>query len=304
METAKEHSWHYDYFDPKSLWIFNNPSEFAKSLGIYVTELGHFYQDGNCYTNRVPENSFSINFTQPHNFKTKTPVRVVFSDCEYTLSPELCTQSVALVDNRLGYYNEQTGPTESYFIQCSGFLAEKYFPLIMGKEKCKPIQINWLPSLGDTFEKLVLLHRQPSNEKRDAYASMLLLKILSRLMVESDNEQTLYIENKYVKDAMEIIENHYAEPLKLATIADELHINSSYLSRLFSSETGTTFSTCVTHVRINHAKELLRTTELSVEEVGDRCGFCNSSHFIKLFHANEKMTPMQYRTVWQQKTLK
>ena len=133
---------------------------------------------------------------------------------------------------------------------------------------------------------------------------MLLIKVLSRLFVESDNDQTLYVENKYVKQALEIIEQQYAQPLKLATIADELHINSSYLSRLFSKETGTSFSTCVTHVRINRAKELLRTTELSVEEIGDHCGFCNSSHFIKLFHANEKMTPMQYRTVWQQKTLK
>lgn len=301
MVTTKEHSWHYDYFDPKSRWIFNTPSEFAKSLGLYVTELGHFFQDGNCYTKRVPENSFSINFTPTPNIGSNNPVKMIFPDRQYTVSSKLANQSIALVDNRPGYIIDQVGRYESYFIQCSGFLAEKYFSLLLNKEKYMPFRINCLSSLIETFEKLVLLYRQPSNEKRDAYASMLLIKVLSRLLVESDHEQTLYVENKYVKHAMEIIETHFSEPLKLATIADELHINSSYLSRLFSSETGTTFSSCVTHVRINHAKEMLRTTELSVEEIGDQCGFCNSSHFIKCFHANEAMTPMQYRTVWLQK---
>lgn len=301
MSYTREHTWHYDYFDPKSRWFFVTPSEFAQSLGIYVTELGHFLQDGKCYTKRKPENTFSINFSAVHDDQPAVPVKIGFQDKSYSISKPACGESLVLIDNRPGYTIDQTGPVESYFIQCGGYLAEKYSSLILGKEMLVAASINYLQSLIDYFENLVQLYRQPPNEKRDAYASMLLIKIFSRLFVEADSSAVLHVENKYVKAALEIIEHRYHESIKLSTVADELHINSSYLSRLFLSETGTSFSACLSHIRINHAKEMLRTTDFSVEEIALRCGFCNSSHFIKFFHTAEEMTPIKYRTVWRQK---
>lgn len=301
MSYTQEHIWHYDYFDPKSRWIFVTPSEFAQSLGIYVTELGHFIQDGHCYTKRMPENTFAINFSCSGVSRSERPVKIDFKDKSYLFASDYADQGVALIDNRPGYSIDQTGPHESYFIQCGGFLAEKYSSLILARERLFSTKINWMATLTDYFENLVQLYRQPSNEKRDAYASMLLIKIFSRLFVEMDTTPILYVENKYVKAAMEIIDKRYSEPLRLSSVADELHINSSYLSRLFANETGTSFSACLSHIRINHTKEMLRTTDLSVEEIAVRCGFCNSSHFIKFFHAAEGMTPMQFRTVWHQK---
>ncbi len=301
MSITKDHIWHYDYLDSKSRWIFVTPSEFAQSLGIYVTELGHFLQDGNCYTKRRPENTFSISFSLGDNNQSNSPIKISFQDKSFLIDATLCGQGVMLMDNRPGYVIEQTGKHETYFIQCGGFLAEKYIAQILGREKLYLKSINYLSTLIDYFENLVQLYRQPTNEKRDAYASMLLIKIFSRLFVETDSAQILYVENKYVKGALEIIEQRFSESIRLSTVADELHINSSYLSRLFLSETGTSFSACLSHTRISHAKEMLRTTEYSVEEIAVRCGFCNSSHFIKFFHAAEGMTPMQYRTVWHQK---
>ncbi len=301
MSFTREHIWHYDYFDPKSRWIFVTPSEFAQSLGVYVTELGHFLQDGNCYTKRNPENTFSINFSSSQVNPSDAPIKIIFQDKSYQITKSLYEQGIVLLDNRPGYVIEQTGKHENYFIQCGGFLAEKYSSLILGREKLFMTAVNYLPTLIDYFENLVQLYRQPSNEKRDAYASMLLIKIFSRLFVETDSAPILYVENKYVKAALEILEQRFSEGLRLSNVADELHINSSYLSRLFLSETGTSFSACLSHIRINHAKEMLRTTALSVEEIAICCGFCNSSHFIKFFHTAENMTPMQYRTVWHQK---
>lgn len=297
MSFTREHIWHYDYLDSKSRWIFVTPSEFAQSLGIYVTELGHFLQDGNCYTKRRPENTFSINFSPADAHQSNASIKMSFQEKTYLIDTSSNEQGVVLVDNRPGYVIEQTGKHESYFIQCGGFLAEKYSALILGREKLYMTSINYLSTLTDYFENLVQLYRQPTNEKRDAYASMLLIKIFSRLFVDTGSAPILYVENKYVKAALEIIEQRFNQSIRLSTVADELHINSSYLSRLFIGETGTSFSACLSHIRINHAKEMLRTTEFSVEEIAVRCGFCNSSHFIKLFHTAEGMTPMQYRTV-------
>lgn len=295
MAASKKHSWHFEVFDPKSRWLFITPSEFAESLGLYILELGHFFQDGYCYTDRLPENSFALHFTNTPCESLDVSLEMSFPNHHYVVSSETFGQGVAVVDNRPGFRSEQKGPAESYFINFGGFLAEKYCRMLLNNETYEEYRINWIPSLLDTFEKLVLLYRQPSNEKRDVYATMLLTQVLSRLLMGSDPSQPLYVENHYVKQTLEILEDRFAETLKLKDIADELHINSSYLSRLITSETGTSFSSCLTHVRINHAKELLQTSEHSIEDIGEKCGFCNASHFVKLFHANESMTPLQYR---------
>lgn len=295
MPGSSKHFWEYEEFDPKSRWFFVNPSEYAESLGLYIIELGHFFQGGRCYTNRVPENSFSITFTGMHFNPEGVHFNYLFPDSSYEPTPCLFSKGVTVIDNRPGYITETQGKFECYFIQFGGFMAEKYCQMLLGSEKFRRYPISWLSTLIEAFEQLVLLYRQPANERSDLYASMLMTQILCQLVLETGSEQPLYTENTYVKRTFEIIENRFSEALKLKDIANELHINSSYLSRLITNETGISFSSCLAHVRINHAKELLQTTSLSMEDIGEKCGFCNASHFVKLFHLSEGITPLQYR---------
>lgn len=164
---------------------------------------------------------------------------------------------IAIIDNRQGYIMDTYGTNESYFIQFGGTLAEKYCQMLLGGERYREYQINWRASLVESFEQLVLLYRQPSNNRRDVYACMLITQILSKLFLGSDSYQPLYAENAYVKSTLRIMEDRFSQPLKLKDIADELHINSSYLSRLIARETGISFSACLSYVRINHAKKEL-----------------------------------------------
>ena len=295
MPGSSKHYWQYEVFDPKSRWLFINPSEFAESLGLYIIELGHFYQEGRNYTKRVPENSFSINFIGINSKLEDISFLASFPGRDYRPTMTTPSNTVTIVDNRQGYTMETTGKIESFFIQFGGFMAEKYCQALLDSEYCQEININWMPFLHDTFEQLVLLYRQPSNNRRDIYASLLMTQILSRLILGSDSYLPLYSKSVYVEETLRIMEERFSEPLKLKNIADELHINSSYLSRLITSETGISFSSCLSYIRINHAKKLLQSTELSIEAIGSQCGFCNASHFVKLFHSSEGITPLQYR---------
>ncbi len=290
---TQKHFWEYEFFDPRSRWLFVTPSAFAESLGLYVLELGHFFQDGRCYTDRRPENSFSINLSAP---KAESGAAIVrqFPDERYEFRAGEYENHVALVDNRVGCTIEQHGRHEGYFIQFGGFLAERYCRLLLCGKHCHTLRINWQPELIDAFEKLVLLYRQPSNETRDIHAVLLLTQLLARL-VECAAGEPPYTENRYVKRALEIIGQRFSENLRLSDLAAELHVNPSYLSRLIASETGVPFTACLAHARLNRAKELLRTTALSMEEIAGRCGFCSASHFISSFHQAEKRTPLQYR---------
>ena len=48
---------------------------------------------------------------------------------------------------------------------------------------------------------------------------------------------------------------------------------------------------------LEYDKAIARITNLSVEEISTRCGFCNASHFVRLFRQREGLTPSQFRTL-------
>lgn len=300
MPVSQSHSWHFEKFDPASQWIFVTPGAHAEAIGLYVMELGHFYQDGCCITNRLPENSFGLSFSKDRKDLPQR-LEIRYPDWERPLVVEpSAAPLITLQDNRPGYRAEQHGPCESYFIQFSGTMAQTYAEAILDGAPLRSFRVDWGSVCLDIYEKLARLYRQPSNEKRDVYASMLLTQLLSRLLLETDSAQPLYVQNPYVEQTLQWIDARYAEGIRLTEAAAALHIDPSYLSRLITRETGVSFSECVAHVRMNHAKELLRISERSVEEIAAHCGFCNASHFIRLFRSREGLTPHQYRRMYRQ----
>lgn len=61
---------------------------------------------------------------------------------------------------------------------------------------------------------------------------------------------------------------------------------------------GVTVNEYVVLTRIAHAKELLKYSDLSVNEITFEVGMNNVTHFINLFKAREQMTPLAYRKIW------
>ena len=129
----------------------------------------------------------------------------------------------------------------------------------------------------------------------DLYAFNLLNGILTQMMLELEPVQFMLANNPYVEKALALIEKRYAEPLKLKDISDELHINSCYLSRLFHQYAGSSFSSCLVHTRLNHAKELLVSGDESIRQISLRCGYTDSTYFSRVFRRITGVTPSEYR---------
>lgn len=81
----------------------------------------------------------------------------------------------------------------------------------------------------------------------------------------------------------------------LAGFAKSVGYNPDYLSRVIKRVTGKSFKESVTDVRLRTAKELLKTTDMSVESVSAETGYQNASGFYKQFTATFGITPAQYR---------
>lgn len=83
--------------------------------------------------------------------------------------------------------------------------------------------------------------------------------------------------------------------LSLKRFADELFLNTSYLSTLFKKETGQTLTDYVNKTRISAAQKLLKGTNLPTQEIATMCGIPDIHYFTKLFRRETGMTPKKWR---------
>lgn len=98
-----------------------------------------------------------------------------------------------------------------------------------------------------------------------------------------------------IDDILYYIEHNYKKSLKLETIAPLFGYNSSYLGKLFTAKTGTSFNSWLDQVRINHSKELLNDPALKVYEIAERVGYKNVDYFHKKFKKYVGESPAEYR---------
>ena len=98
-----------------------------------------------------------------------------------------------------------------------------------------------------------------------------------------------------VKIAADYAARHYREAVGLGDVAEAAGVNSTYLSYLFSQEMGIGFANYLLNLRMEHAKKLLRETNLKMWQVAEESGFNDYHYFSKVFKKAEGMSPAQYR---------
>lgn len=101
--------------------------------------------------------------------------------------------------------------------------------------------------------------------------------------------------SRIVRDAMNYISAHFSEAVTLQDVADHLHLNPSYFSRIFKRSSGSTFKEYLTKVRVEEAKRLLRNTDYPLLDIAIGVGFDNQSYFTSVFKRLTGLTPKQYR---------
>jgi len=97
-----------------------------------------------------------------------------------------------------------------------------------------------------------------------------------------------------VKTCQYILLNLHTK-LDLTTIARNVNVNSSYLSRRFKEETGQTIWSYIREKRVMESCWLLSQTEESITEIALSLGYDDVSYFSKLFHREKGMCPRDYR---------
>ena len=94
------------------------------------------------------------------------------------------------------------------------------------------------------------------------------------------------------------LDEHYQEKISLEAISEMFFVDKYYLSRLFKAQYGVTMMAYLQQVRVTHAKQMLRFSQKSVEEIGLECGIGGQSYFSRVFKKMEGVSPSEFRNMW------
>lgn len=95
--------------------------------------------------------------------------------------------------------------------------------------------------------------------------------------------------------AVAYVHNHRQEMVTMNEMARLCHLSPSYFSRLFRREMGENFINYVNRIKVQWAKERLRSSNDSVVQIAQELGYMDSSYFISVFKKFEGTTPLAYR---------
>ncbi len=98
-----------------------------------------------------------------------------------------------------------------------------------------------------------------------------------------------------IAEIIEALRRRATQSLDMAAFAAEYRMSPATLRRKVTAEVGLPPKGFQLRVRMDHAKELLATTEDKIETVAAKIGFEDAFYFSRLFHERENCTPREFR---------
>jgi AraC family transcriptional regulator, arabinose operon regulatory protein len=162
------------------------------------------------------------------------------------------------------------------------------------------------PEKPDAFQKIfVQLYELAASSDyiRDMRINESLSALLTLLMQESWNPDHVAVSKKRMELAAvkAYMDEHYTQKLTLDDLEAQFFINKYYLLKIFKETYGMTISSYLISKRITRAKQLLRFTQMTIDEVGCAVGMDGAGYFSRMFKKAEGISPKEYRKQWQQR---
>lgn len=140
---------------------------------------------------------------------------------------------------------------------------------------------------------------------RDMQVAEKLVTLLTYLMEDAWTQEGAKLHSapkrQLMREIKEYVDANYGEKLSLESLATTFFINKEYLSHVFKEAYGCTVNGYIAQVRVSRAKNLLRFSEESIEQIGAQVGVTDANYFSRMFKKIEGVSPSQYRASWSRK---
>lgn len=274
---------HEAHVSTDSDYYIYTASTVAKKLFFYPVCVGYFHYEPGYLLKRSNYSSFLIMLI------TKGTCIVTLDDTPTPVSEG----QVMLLDCYAPHqYETQTG-CEASWLHFDGCLCRDYYEQIVQTSgnilAPRSVQTvnHALAKICNTFRNGTLIH--------EASLSKYITNILTELLLSGTTLDSMTRSQISLSDTVSYINEHFSENISLEQLAARASLSPFYFTRIFTRETGLTPHQYVIATRVNSAKFLLKTTRLSVKEIGFNCGFASESSFCTTFRKWEHITPSEYR---------
>lgn len=177
------------------------------------------------------------------------------------------------------------------------------------KEPPENVKIQYL-KLCTNIEQLLLIYNLSistiMHHPVDIFAEVLKKDSLKDLYIyfeEIITVASIYLHNSknhnnyIINSVKEYIASNYYKKISLKLIANSVHVNSSYLSRIYSKETTETLTETINKLKIERAKELLENTNMKTNKISLSIGIDDPAYFSHLFKKYTDFSPIEYRSI-------
>lgn len=273
--------------------ILCTPSAFARTSLLYVQEIGTL-------TALKRHTSTRINLPSYLFFAVLKGSGVLnYQGQQYNLYPGSCV----LIDCSVPY-SHSTGDegTELWTIQWVHFNGPNMAAIY--RKYCerggRPVfyfhSLDTVSRIWDSLINLAASSDALRDLKMNQYLSELIVVVSSEALRDAADKAAPKREN--ISDVKEYLDQHYAEKISMDELAARFLISASYLSHSFRDRFGMSISSYLLSVRITHAKQLLRFSEKSIEEIGYAVGIGAAAYFSRVFKNVEGVSPARFRAQW------
>lgn len=134
----------------------------------------------------------------------------------------------------------------------------------------------------------------------DAYSELAVSNLLSELIIlvlrhGSGCQKVPDGTTNKILEAARYISDNYDQEITLDSAARIACMEATYFSKCFKKLTGFGFHDYLTQTRLAKAEEFLRSSQLSISEISDSCGFLSSNYFGDVFKKHKGMSPRAFR---------
>ena len=263
---------------------------FAKNSLLYLQEIGHLKALKVHKSERTNLDSFLFFIVESGDGSLMYDGRLY----------ELTSGSIVFIDcNKLYYHKSSNNLWKLRWIHFNGQVMKDIYSKYVERGGEPAFNTDNTESFIRVWDELFLVAKSDDYIK-DMHINQSLSALLSLLMEHSwkpDNQR----KDTKLQDLAKIknfLDENYVSRISLDELASHFFINKFYMARIFKKEYGVSINNYILQKRITYAKQLLRFSSMSIEEIGQSCGIGALYYFSRIFKQVEGISPSEYRKRW------
>ena len=267
------------------VWLTATPT--VSAFPFYITEAGYFQTDHTYSIERLQHDSYLLMYTISGKGIVKTENTVI----------SLLPNDAVIIDchNYHHYYCAET-KWDFMWMHIKGNGIPGLFHIIYPNSVC-PLHITNTYDFKQLFTNLIHKIRKNDiiNASKISSAVHHILNILLASALESEQSKLRKEHTKDIQAVISFIKKNYALCITIDDMISSIHISKYHFIRIFKRVMGVTPYRYLMNYRINRSKTLLGTTDKTISEIAECCGFPDTSNFITQFKTHTGQKPLQYK---------